>query len=97
MSKLFDKIKELFKPSKTIGVSFDSKIKLKEVPIALPIDPISFYKLNKDLSNFEVMKVNKKYKEITLVELASNTEIVVNFKTFDLLFSNAEVPAEVKF
>lgn len=86
-----------FWKTKTIGISCNDKIKLSEIPIALPVGDISFCKLNIDLSSFEVLRIDKKAKTITLIEIASTAEITISFKAFDLLFSEDKVPKEVMF
>lgn len=97
IKEMIKKIKSKFSKKADIGLSFDSKVKLKEMPVIDLSKKSPFYSLNKDLGFFEVIRVSKNPDLICLIEVGTDNEFVVERKTFDFLFSNLEVPKEAIF
>lgn len=94
---MFKKIINFFLPKEDYSVSFDNKIKLKEIPLENLEQKSIFYKLNNDLGIFEITKINRNPDIICLVEVGTDNEIVIDRKLFDFLFSNMSIPKEVEF
>lgn len=91
------KIKNKLFTKADIGLSCDSKVKLKEIPPESLSHKSPFYKVNKDLGIFEITKIIKNPELICLSEVGTDNEVVIDRQTFDFLFSNVKVPKEAIF
>lgn len=93
---IYNKVKKIFSKS-DIGISFNDKIKLKDLPEKIPNDKSIFYKLNNDLNIFEVTKVIRNPDLVCIIEIGTDNEYAVDLKLFNYLFTNVPIPKEVQF
>lgn len=76
----------LMKSSSTYGLTTNSKIVIKKIPIIPNIKDMTYCKLNIDMNLFEVMSYDFKKQEITLRELTTDNEVVISFSAYEYLF-----------
>lgn len=93
---IYNKIKKYF-TKEDFSISFNDKIKLKELPEKLPSGNSIFYKLNSDLNIFEITKVTRNPDLVCLTEIGTDNEYVLDLKLFNYLFTNVPIPKEVEF
>jgi hypothetical protein len=96
-TKLINKIKYKYFKKPMIGVSCDSNVKLKDLPLEDITRKSIFYSLNKDFGVFEITKYSKNPDLVYLVEVGTDNEIVIERKLFDILFVNLPIPKEIAF
>lgn len=93
---IYNKIKKYF-TKEEFSVSFNDKVKLKELPEKLPTGNSIFYKLNNDFNIFEIIKVTKNPDLVCIIEVGTDNEFVLDLKLFNYLFTNVPIPKEVEF
>ena len=96
---MFNFIKRLFsiKPKSSYGLSFDSKIQIKQLPCKPSIISGKFCHLNKDLGFFEVVSDNPRKKQVLIREICTDNEHLISYDLLNFLFTESPVPEECRF
>lgn len=99
---MFSFIKRLFgiKPKSSYGLSFDSKVSLKQLPNKPSISPGKFCHLNKDLGFFEIVSDNpnnSRKKQVLIREICTDNEHLISYDLLDFLFTESAIPEECRF
>ena len=78
------------------GLTSDDSFKVKELP-EQPVMPVhSFCHIEYPNKQYEVVRVNKNKKTVTIVEICTDTEYTISEKFFNHLFIETPCPAECK-
>lgn len=97
--ELIDWFMSLFRKDKVetvYGLSFDSGIKMKSLPVRPDIALGGFAKYNKQVGIMEVLEINHDKQTVFIREICTDNEFTISIDVFNFLFIEQPCPAECK-